>query len=63
MKKKYISPTIDFEFLEEEDMLMVSQPEPTGRSSYDLGEENAEGYNGNEEKGPIDVAGNDFWIE
>lgn len=63
MKKKYISPTIDFEFLEEDDMLMVSQPEPTGRSSYDLGEENAGEYNGNEEKGPIDVAGNDFWIE
>lgn len=63
MKKKYISPTIDFEFLEEDDMLMVSQPEPTGRSSYDLGEESAGEYNGNEEKGPIGVAGNDFWIE
>ena len=49
MKKKYISPTIDFEFLEEEDILAAS-----GKADYCVGEDRGnDGYETNQETGGI----------
>jgi len=49
MKKKYISPTIDFEFLEEDDILAAS-----GKGEYFVGEDMGnDGYETNQETGGI----------
>lgn len=48
MKKKYISPTIDFEFLEEDDILAAS-----GKAEYIVGEDGGNGYDTNQETGGI----------
>lgn len=48
MKKKYIRPTIDFEFLEEDDILAAS-----GNADYIVGEDGGNGYDTNQETGGI----------
>lgn len=52
MKKKYISPTIDFEFLEEDDILAAS-----GKADYFLSGEDENGYETNQETGGIGTVG------
>ena len=59
MKKRYLTPTIDFEVLEEDDMLMTS-----GNSEFVVG---ADGTGTNQESGDIgtvdddDIGGDDGW--
>lgn len=58
MKKRYLTPTIDFEVLEEEDILAAS-----GKAEYDIGETKIDDYETNEETGGIGVGDDNFWIE
>ena len=55
-KKKYIIPQIEFDPVENDDELMAA----SGPAQYRLGEDSGNDYNGNEEEGPIGVAGDDF---
>ena len=52
-KKVYIIPQIEFDPVENDDELMAA----SGPAQYRLGEDSGNGYNGNEEEGPIGVVG------